>query len=99
MATHCGATSWSGGIRATLRVRAPASTVWAERVADGGPAARAGLRVGDQVLSLDGVPIESMSEDELRSRVLGDVGSTVTLRIRRDTLERTLVIERGPLPQ
>jgi carboxyl-terminal processing protease len=70
------------------------------RVERGGPAARAGLRVGDRVLAVDGVTTSDMTEAELRARVAGEVGSFVSLRVLgEDGAERELRIERGPAPR
>jgi carboxyl-terminal processing protease len=46
-----------------------------------GPAARAGLRVGDELLQIDGEPVEFENAVE---RLLGRTGSHVLLSIRRD---------------
>jgi S1-C subfamily serine protease len=90
---------WPGGIRASLRLRpTPTATeMTVERVEPEGPAARAGLRVGDTVLAIDGVPTADMTEAELRERARGEVGSIVVLRVRSaDGALRELRIERGP---
>lgn len=87
---------WLGGIHASLHVR-PRGPLQVERVQPNGPAAIAGLRVGESVLAIDGVPTEDMSEQELRDRVRGDVGSVVVLRVRDGAgAERDVRIERGP---
>lgn len=91
-----------GGIHASLRIAAQSapnagSALTVERVEARGPAAIAGLRVGESVLAIDGVPTHEMTERELRDRVRGEVGSWVVLRVRdRDGAERDVRIERGP---
>jgi C-terminal processing protease CtpA/Prc len=67
-----------------------------ERVASDGPSARSGLQIGDELLAIDNVPVSSMTEQDLRQRLPGDVGSTVRLRVRRDGSEREFVVERAP---
>jgi carboxyl-terminal processing protease len=48
----------------------------------GSPAARAGLRVGDRVLSLDGIGIEYLPEGGLQHAIQLHSGSEVVLRLR-----------------
>jgi len=63
-------------------------------VVDGSPAARAGLRSGDIVVSLEGEPLERSSE--LRTRVgLLRVGTTIDLGILRDGKEMSVSIALG----
>ncbi|MEK0085050.1 DegQ family serine endoprotease [Benzoatithermus flavus] len=53
------------------------------QVERGSPADRAGLRPGDVVLSVDGVPVKSSAD--LRNRIgLAEVGQTVALEVLRD---------------
>lgn len=65
-----------------------------------GPAARAGLRVGDEILAVDGERIDQVSKEaileEARKRLLGPPGTSVTLSVRRGQ-EATFeaVVERG----
>lgn len=51
---------------------------------DGFPAAKAGLRPKDIVVSIDGKTTADMSVDEAVSKIRGTKGTTVTLRILRD---------------
>lgn len=88
--------SWRGGIHAVLRFRPQTNTVLIERVASNGPSARSGLRIGDELIAIDDVPVSSMTEQDLRQRLPGEVGSTVRLRIRRDGAEREVTVERAP---
>ena len=59
----------------------------------GGPADRAGLRVGDELVRADGHELESM-RDAIQ-RLLGPAGSRVTVGIRRGEEELEIEIERG----
>ena len=59
----------------------------------GSPAALAGLRVGDQILRIDGVPPDG-GPDAL-SRSSGGPGSPVTLLRRRSGVEATLLVVRA----
>lgn len=66
-------------------------------VADDGPAAQAGLQVGDVILEVDGERIEEMSE---LPRVIAGIppDSTARLKVWRDGGERTVRVKLGALP-
>lgn len=59
----------------------------------GGPARVAGIKPGDTILTVDGASTATLSFHEAIGRILGRVGSSVSLRVRRDghTLEFRLV--------
>jgi carboxyl-terminal processing protease len=48
-----------------------------------GPAREAGVRVGDRIVAIDGVPIAGVAFEKTLGRIIGPDGSTVRLRIRR----------------
>jgi serine protease Do len=58
-------------------------------VASGGPAAKAGIKTGDAILSLDGTTIAD-SRDLARKVAAENAGKAVTLRIWRDGSEQTI---------
>jgi carboxyl-terminal processing protease len=67
----------------------------------GTPAARAGLRTGDEVLAIDGVATDTMDLLGAVDRLNGSVGSTVRLKIRRDSTSMSVTLARqviGSLP-
>ncbi|MFD4375194.1 S41 family peptidase [Streptomyces sp. NPDC058486] len=66
------------------------------RVRTGGPAERAGVRVGDQLLAVDGRATEGQSVSEVVSLLRGDgvAGSTVALRVRRAGMTWTQTLRR-----
>jgi hypothetical protein len=66
-------------------------------VAVGSPADRAGIRVGDEVVAVDGMPIESGRLIELSRRLEGPPGSRVRLTLRRDGIARELQLRRARL--
>jgi carboxyl-terminal processing protease len=78
------------------RSSSPPYTV--RRVFQDSPAERAGIRLGDVILAVDGTPTADLNSRELNQRVRGESGTDVTLRIDRNgeihdvTLTRAVVI-------
>jgi carboxyl-terminal processing protease len=60
-----------------------------------GPAARAGVRVGDTIVRIDGVAAGRLSMSHAVTRILGKPGTTVSLGLRRGTRALELRIRRG----
>ncbi len=59
------------------------------------PAESAGLRVGDEILSLDGYSVEGLDSDEVSGRIQGEQGTTLQLSVRgRDGQTRAHEVER-----
>lgn len=54
------------------------------RLMDGLPAQRAGLKVGDQLIAVDTVPVDGMTDRELSNRIAGLIDSSVKLTLQRD---------------
>src|SRR6056297_368532 len=57
---------------------------------EGGPADNVGIRAGDVIVAVDGVSTEGLQPEEVNALTSGEVGSEVTLSIRRFGLEQTL---------
>ncbi|MER5207663.1 S41 family peptidase [Streptomyces sp. NPDC002825] len=78
--------SGDGGVRVT-------------RVQSGGPAERAGLRVGDRLVSVDGRSVDGLSVSEVVSLLRGDgvAGSAVSLRVERGRALWTQTLRRARL--
>jgi carboxyl-terminal processing protease len=57
---------------------------------DGSPAARAGIRSGDAILSIDGKPIGNAPLDTTIARIRGEPGTVVRLGIGREGLDNPL---------
>jgi hypothetical protein len=68
--------------------------VWAESVVPEGPAARAGVKEGDQVIAVNGVPIGAVKD--VTSVLTGGDGPTATLTVRRSRGKRTVVLHLEP---
>lgn len=66
------------------------------------PAARAGLRYGDHIIAIDGKDTATQGSDRVRSLLLGDRGTKVTVTIKRagvrDPITVNIVRDGIPLP-
>lgn len=51
------------------------------------PAMEAGIQAGDQILEIDGISTEGLSVQKAAEKIRGTVGTDITLRIRRDSIE------------
>lgn len=59
----------------------------------GSPAEKAGIKAGDVIVEIDGVPALGMSSDEAVRRMRGERGASVTLTIQREGEEENIVVE------
>ena len=59
----------------------------------GYPAQRAGLRPGDVIEQINGVDVTGFSPEEVQQLTIGDVGTTVELKIRRPGIEQSIDFE------
>ncbi|MFI6417612.1 S41 family peptidase [Streptomyces sp. NPDC050842] len=78
---------------------ADGTAVKVTRVQAGGPAARAGIRAGDRLVSVDGRPVGGLSVSEVVSLLRGDgvAGSAVSLRVERGRAAWTETLRRARL--
>lgn len=60
-------------------------------------ASMSGILVDDEVVALDGKPVQGMSPDDIRRAVRGDVGSVLTVTIVRGGERRDVRVTRTPL--
>lgn len=58
---------------------------------------RAGVEIDDEILAIDGRPVQEMSEEEVRRAVRGDVGSTLVITVDRGGQRRDVKIQRSPI--
>lgn len=80
---HLGAPGWD------LRLQTPGPPRLGI-VQGGAPAAKAGLRSGDEILALDGS--EQLTDLQVRARLEASAGRDVLLKIRRDGVERDVTV-------
>ncbi|MBR0103152.1 MAG: S41 family peptidase [Selenomonadaceae bacterium] len=52
-----------------------------------GPGQRAGLQAGDEILAVDGLPVEEISPGEVALKIRGEIGTPVELLIHREGSE------------
>ena len=55
-----------------------------------GPGQRAGLQAGDEILAVDGKPVEEISPSEVALKIRGEIGTQVELLIRREGSENMI---------
>lgn len=67
------------------------------KVFEGSPAAKAGLKVGDLILAIDGESTEGLSVEEVATKVRGEAGTNVTLKVFRDREELEFTITRAQI--
>ena len=65
------------------------------KVLDDGAAIRAGVLVGDKILSVDGVNAVGESVDKVQDMVLGELGTEVSITFLRDGREITYTMQRS----
>ena len=81
-----------GGIGASVE-RTEDGTFVVVDLLDNEPAQQAGLRLGDELLRVDGERLESLSQDRVGELMKGATGTMVTLEIRRPGNDETLDFE------
>ncbi len=60
---------------------------------EGGPADLIGIRAGDIILEIDGVPTEGLQPEEVQNLTMGEIGSNVSLKIIRYGIETPIKFE------
>jgi carboxyl-terminal processing protease len=86
-----------GSVGAMLGKDVHSGRLFVREVPPGMAAAAAGIRDGDEVIAVDGVPVGEMSPAEVHQRLEGEVGSKVLLLVVRNGETRKVEIVRGPL--
>lgn len=65
------------------------------KVDDSGPGDKAGLKVNDIILSVDGNSVKGVYGEELTSLIKGKSGSKVKIMIKRGNVAKTVTVKRG----
>ena len=65
-----------------------------DQVVPRNPADKAGLKVGDRIVKIDGTSIDGLDLARIASRLRGNVGSQVQITIRRGGGQRTYLVKR-----
>lgn len=60
---------------------------------EGGPAEEKGIRAGDVIIAIDGVSTESLLPEEVQNLTMGEIGSKLTLTIKRFGLDQHIEFE------
>ncbi len=86
-----------GGIGIQIGLRGQDRVLTVIAPMEGTPAWRLGIRTGDQIIEIDGEPTAGFSTSDAASRMRGEPGNPVNLKIRRygvdDPIEYTIVRE------
>ncbi len=90
-----------GGIGAIIHKKKDENVIINEPYA-GSPAQKYGLRCGDEIISIDGVPTKGLETKESSDRMKGKPGTTVVFKVKKvrtgDTLDVAVVRERIHFP-
>lgn len=81
---------WYAGIGASIRYNSKAGGVVIIEPYSGNPAAEAGLRKGDIILSVDDINMADKDAEFISSHLKGDPGTTFLLKIRRPSTGRQM---------
>ncbi len=90
-----------GGIGAVIHKKKDENVIINEPYA-GSPAEKYGLRCGDEIIAIDGVPTKGLETQESSDRMKGKPGTTVVFKVKKvhtgDTVDLAIVRERIHLP-
>jgi C-terminal processing protease CtpA/Prc len=89
--------TWTGSVGAVLGKDNVSGRVFLRDVPPGMGAAKAGLEVGDEVVSIEGKPVGTMSPEAVHEALQGKVGTKVRITVVRAKVSLDVVVERGPL--
>ena len=82
------------GIGVTLQ---DAESYYVGEVAEGGPAQKVGIQVGDLLIAADGQPLENLPVSEGRNLIRGKEGTTVEITVLRQGQEMTFTVTRATI--
>jgi carboxyl-terminal processing protease len=85
-----------GTIGAALGKRAD-GRMFVRSTPPGQGAAEAGLLIDDEIVAIEGRDVKTMSEEDVRRAVRGDLGSKLTITIVREGQRRDVTVKRSKL--
>ncbi|MEO8874591.1 MAG: PDZ domain-containing protein [Polyangiaceae bacterium] len=88
--------SWDGSVGAVFARDNPTGRVFVRDAPSDMAGAKAGLLVGDELVSIDGHPVKPMYPADLQKALEGRVGTKVKLQVLRNGGLMNLEVERGP---
>ena len=71
--------------------------LFVREIPPGQAAEEAGLLLDDEIKAIDGKPVQSLTQDEVRMALRGDVGTTMTLTVERYGQRRDVKVQRTAL--
>jgi carboxyl-terminal processing protease len=75
------------GVGMQLKVDEASKTLTVVSPIKNSPAMEAGIQAGDQIIEIDGRSTQGLSVEKAAEKIRGSVGTEITLRIRRDSVE------------
>src|SRR5207247_2146805 len=97
--TACATGTSAGSMGAVFARDNETRALYVREVPEGLAAAAAGLEPGDQVVMIDGLYVGDLSGKEVRARLRGDVGTTVSLTVLRGNDVHHVRFTRGKLAE
>ena len=95
VAAACGGATL-GSVGAVMSQDRQSGRVVVREVPEGMAGDTAGLRVGDEILSVDGRDVRDLAPGEVAELMRGEVGSTVSLTVARGDEVVRVRVKRGP---
>ena len=87
----------TGGVGLSVTMKDDATRAYVVRVAPDGPAEKAGIAMGDGILSIDGNELMGLTHRQLDKLMEGAVDSKLSLAVSRDGAVRRVELKRVPL--
>ncbi|MBR4065572.1 MAG: S41 family peptidase [Bacteroidaceae bacterium] len=81
------------GVGSIIRFHTGKKTTVMTEPYEGMPAHKAGLRAGDEIVSIDGVKVEGMSVDSVSDRLRGEAGTKISITVKRPGTKKELTFK------